>query len=238
MREVNNIKGWIEYWNTDTVFLNIMGKIAGFFFSRTMPILNYSSEDTVLDIGCGPGDLEYLLKDEVKEIYGVDTSQRFIQECQKKFSKDSNVFFYKLDEKKYTDLSFIENKKVSIIICLSVIQYYKSVEEVEMLIRSVKKIARPGATFLIADIPVKHGALKDILSLLKVTLKEKILFETLKFLFQLRFSKYYKVRSSRGLLIISERELTQLINRLRLNARLLKMPLTFNHGRMHLLIIL
>lgn len=75
MREVNNIKGWIEYWNTDTVFLNIMGKIAGFFFSRTMPILNYSSEDTVLDIGCGPGDLEYLLKDEVKEIYGVDTSQ-------------------------------------------------------------------------------------------------------------------------------------------------------------------
>jgi ubiquinone/menaquinone biosynthesis C-methylase UbiE len=236
MREVNNINDWIEYWNTDTVFLNIMSKVAGFFLSRTRPFLNYSSDDIVLDIGCGPGDLEYLLKGEIKEIYGVDTSQRFIQECQKKFSEDSNVFFYKLDEKNYTDLSFLKNKKVSIILCLSVIQYYKSVEEVEMLIRSVKKIARTGAKFLIADIPVKHGALGDILSLLKVSLKENIFIPTLKFLFQLRFSKYYKVRSSRGLLIISAAELRQMIKRLSLNARLLKMPLTFNHGRMHLLI--
>ena len=47
----------------------------------------------------------------------------------------NNVFVYRLNEDNYTDLSFLKDKTFSIIICQSVIQYYKDVSEVERLIK-------------------------------------------------------------------------------------------------------
>src|SRR5262249_8924998 len=63
------------------------------FVARSGPVLKYGAGDRVLDIGCGTGYLELALKDKVSEVWGVDTSQRFIDECLKRCEHVPNVHF-------------------------------------------------------------------------------------------------------------------------------------------------
>jgi SAM-dependent methyltransferase len=227
---------WIEYWNNDNTFAEMMKSIAPHFIEATKPILQYNPRDVVLDIGCGPGNLEYYLKDMVREVHAVDTSEKYIEECRKRFDGEENLFFYKLDADDYTDLSFLRDRGITTIICLSVVQYYNDVKEVESLIRSVRDIASRDALMLIADLPVEHGALADICSNLRISFRKRILFQTIEFMFQMRFSSYHHARSSRGLLRFSEDSLKQLIEDGGIDAKILKDPLTFNRSRLHFLI--
>ena len=227
---------WIEYWNDDNTFAGMMKSIAPHFIEATKPVLQYNPRDVVLDIGCGPGNLEYYLKDMVREVHAVDISEKYIEECRKRFDGEENLIFYKLDADKYTDLSFLRNRDITTIICLSVVQYYNDVKEFESLIRSVREIACRGALLLIADLPVEHGALADICSNLTISFRKRILLQTMKFMFKMRFSSYHRVRSSRGLLCFSEDSLKQQIEDAGIDAKILKDPLTFNRSRLHLLI--
>lgn len=202
----------------------------------TDQLLNYNNQDIILDIGCGPGYLEAFLKDKVKEMHCLDISEHYLDICRKKFNLNQKLFFYKLDKENYTDLSFIQTKKFSIIICLSVIQYYKNISEVEKLIKEVQRVALPGARFLIADILTKTGMFSDIWGALRAGFSEKHLLETLKVMFRARFSAYSKTRSSAGVLSLSTDELNKLINKLKLNAEVLSTRLTFQGNRKHLLI--
>jgi ubiquinone/menaquinone biosynthesis C-methylase UbiE len=235
MRETAN--NWLTYWNEETIFTDAdWRKNMEIFVRATDPMMNYTTDDIILDIGCGPGYLASFLKDRVKEIHGVDTSERYLEICGKKFAQDHNVFFYKLDNDNYTDLSFLRTKKFSIIICLSVIQYYKSITDVEKLIEAVRGIALPGSRFLITDFQTNTGTFSDVYGILKTGFKERFLCKALLFLFRARTSKYYKIRSSLGLLTLSVENLNELIDKLHLNAQILSMKLTVNENRKHLLI--
>ncbi len=228
---------WIDYWNTENIFKDAnLQKSMEVFIRSTSQLLNYNIQDIILDIGCGPGFLEAFLKDRVKEIHGLDTSEMYMDICRKKFSQEKNVFFYKLNNKNYTDLSLLKTNKFSKIICLSVIQYYKSITDVEMLIENVRKVALPGAKFLIADILTTTRILSDIYGILKAGIKEKYLLETLKFLFRARISAYHKTRNTEGLLSFSDEDLKALINKMNLNAVILREKLTISENRIHLLI--
>ncbi|MBM4429241.1 MAG: class I SAM-dependent methyltransferase [Chloroflexi bacterium] len=133
---------WIDYWNTTNLFRDFNWlKNMQIFIRATEPIMNYSAEDTVLDIGCGPGYLAAFLMNRVKEIYCTDTSARYLDLCRERFRQHPNVLFHELDESNYTDFSFFEGPRFSIIICLSVVQYYGSITDVEKLIREVRRIA-------------------------------------------------------------------------------------------------
>lgn len=230
------ITNWIAYWNNDIIFSDILERAAHYFIKNTRSILQYSPYDILLDIGCGPGYVEDILKNEVKEIHGLDVSERYIRECKNKFADTDNVFFYKLEENNYLDFSLLKSKRFSIIICLSVIQYYKDIKEVEDLIWNVKSVAKRGAHFLIADIPMKNKFISDIFSLIKLSISKNFFTKVIKFLLRSRFSFYYKVRSTHGLLLLSDHEIMQLIERMGLKAKLLKEPLTLCRGRNHILI--
>lgn len=236
MRKKGRNLDWLDYWGNDNAFSPIMKCVAPHFIKTTKPLLNYNSHDVVLDIGCGPGELEYYLKDMVKEVHAVDTSEKYIDECRQRYEGEDNLFFYKLDAKNYTDLSFLINRDISIIICLSVVQYYRDMSEVESLIESLKDVAGGGATFLLADLPVKRGALADIWSNLCMAAREKILIQMIRFMINIRFSNYSSVRSSKGLLCFSEELLKQLVKDTNVKAELLADSLTFNRHRLHLLI--
>lgn len=54
--------------------------------------------------------------------------------------------------KPFLKARIIKYKKFSKIVCVSVIQYYERREDVEKLIEEVRKIAPPGAYFMISDI--------------------------------------------------------------------------------------
>lgn len=229
--------GWIDYWKTETLFDDFQfQKNMDIFVRGSEPIMEYGAGDVVLDIGCGPGFLEAALRDRVKEIHGLDVSERYLDRCRERFQGQPNVCFYKLDEQRYTDLSFLPAGTFSKIVCLSVIQYYKSIGEVEELISGVRRVALPGARFLIADIIVDNSWWRDTWGVLKAAWEDQFLFRTLLFLLRARLSGYYRVRASRGLLQLTVEQLRDLIKRLGLNAEVLSARLTTNGNRRHLLI--
>ena len=146
---------WPIYWNKKNIWTNsdIWKKNNEIFFNKTSNIFNYNNKHTVLDIGCGNGDFAKKISDKVGLIYCLDTSQEFINLCKINVSNKNNIKILKLGND-YTNLSFLKNINFSIIVANSVVQYYKSQEEIIKLVKSVKKIATKNAYFLIADIHV------------------------------------------------------------------------------------
>jgi len=146
---------WPIYWNKKNIWTNsdIWKKNNEIFFNKTSNIFNYNKKHTVLDIGCGNGDFAKKISDKVGLIYCLDTSQEFINLCKINVSNKNNIKILKLGND-YTNLSFLKNINFSIIVANSVVQYYKSQEEIIKLVKSVKKIATKNAYFLIADIHV------------------------------------------------------------------------------------
>lgn len=233
----NELNNWVDYWDVESIVSDTNWKThTDIFLKATDPILNYSDQDTMLDIGCGAGHLAADLKDRVKEICCLDTSQRFLDLCRQRLGHNPNVSFHRLDPAHYTDLSCLNGKKFSIVVCLSVIQYYQSVKEVERLISEVRRVALPGARFLIADIPTQPGMVSDLYRMLIGAVRKRCFLKTLKLLCKTQFSPYRRTRSSLGLLTLSSQCLHGMIDRLGLDAKLLSTHMTLNESRRHLLI--
>ena len=228
---------WTDFWKSENVTSETMSRLnMEIFIQSTEPIMKYNREDIVLDIGCGFGFLPAFLKGKVKEIHCLDISEKYLDICRKKFDRSNNLLFYKIDENNYTDLSIVKAKRFSKIICLSVIQYYKNINEVERLIEGVQEIALPGAKFLIADIPKDTRPYSDIWSIIKMGAKGKCVYETFKHLIKLRVSDYYQVHSKFGLLVFSEDILNDLMRKHNLNAQIFTTQMTINKSRLHWLI--
>ena len=158
---------WPIYWNKKNIWTNsdIWKKNNEIFFNKTSNIFNYNKKHTILDIGCGNGDFAKKISDKVGLIYCLDTSQEFINLCKINVSNKNNIKILKLGDD-YTNLSFLKNINFSIIIANSVVQYYKSQEEIIKLVKSVKKIAIKNAYFLIADMHVVTDKKKSYFKLI------------------------------------------------------------------------
>ena len=229
---------WIEWWNTENVVSPATwNSNMEIFIAASESLLHYDSQDIVLDVGSGPGCLAASLKDRVKEIHCLDTSQRYLDICQEKFAAANNIFVHRLDERNYTDLSFLPEQRFSIIVCQSVVQYYRSVGEVERMIQEVRRVASPGARFLIADIPIAGSVIQQACGLLMGAFKEKRLREVFRMMLRiLATAKHRKAYLSSGLLTFSDEMLRGLIGKLQLDAEVLSSRLTVNANRKHLLI--
>ncbi len=228
---------WIEFWDTQNVFPGLhFEKNMELFIEKTHPVVFYQADDIVLDIGCGPGFFAALMKKRVQKIYNVDTSAHAIEECRKNFNKDENLFFYQLDPKNYTDLSFLKSFRFSVIICQSVVQYYRNISEIADLIQNVKSIAAPGARFLITDLPRKANILSDVISQIGHGTMNRYLWTVLKSLICARFSQYNIIRNTKGIITFTRQELHDLKNRLGLDAEIMISRLTVNKSRYHMLI--
>lgn len=207
-----------------------------FFVKATESIMKYSTDDVILDIGCGAGYLPEALHDRVREVHGADVSQQYLDHCQAKLGRLANCYFHKLDEAGYTDLSFLPEQSFTKIVCLSVIQYYDRSEDLEKLVRSIRRVAAPGALCLISDIPGSAAASADALSLLSLAARKRRLFHAVRYLLKMRFSEYHEVRTQKGVLDFEVADLNQLAGRLGLDAEVLTDQLTVNRSRHHWLI--
>ena len=158
---------WPIYWNKKNIWTNsdIWKKNNEIFFNKTSNIFNYNKKHTILDIGCGNGDFAKKISDKVGLIYCLDTSQEFINLCKINVSNKNNIKILKLGDD-YTNLSFLKNINFSIIIANSVVQYYKSQEEIIKLVKSVKKIAIKNAYLLISDMHVVTDKKKSYFKLI------------------------------------------------------------------------
>ncbi|MCP4674636.1 MAG: class I SAM-dependent methyltransferase [Deltaproteobacteria bacterium] len=156
----------MSFWDKQVAFPDIyFKKSSALFIEKTESIIHYRPDDIVLDIGCGPGFLAHFLKERTSEIHCADTSVRNIEKCKSRFFGDKRIRSHEIDRSCYTDLSFLpKEKKFSLIICQSVVQYYDDIRDVEELIRNVGKIASPGARFLIADLPYQSSLVGDVIT--------------------------------------------------------------------------
>jgi SAM-dependent methyltransferase len=224
---------WIDYWDSESLFGPLMRRATAHFHAAARDLLAVRGGDVVLDFGCGPGYLSELLALEAGEVHGVDTSAHAIAECRARCGARANLHFHHLDRGDPVDLSFLGGRRFSLIICLSVIQYFDSLASVERLLRSFARVAAPGGRALVADIPVRSSPIADTGELLRASISERFLGPALQFLVRSAVSPYARTRSRRGLLTVSEAQLRSLLATVQLDAEILATPLTWNRQRLH-----
>jgi len=153
-------ENWVDYWSQDDFWkdLRLWEINSRILFKRAKTLIKFQENDSVLDIGCGPGYTDILLAPLVKSVYAVDVAKQFIDLCAKRCKDYKNVSVGNLSRDDYTNLEGFGGP-FSSILCVSVVQYYRSMSEVETLISSARKIASPGALMLIADLPLERGRL-------------------------------------------------------------------------------
>lgn len=235
---VGRSKKWIEFWDSQTCFNDfIWKKGVEVFVKRSKDMMSYNPKDVILDIGCGPGYLADELINNYSKYYGLDTSEKFIQLCEKRFCHDDQTNFYLLNKTNYMDFGFLREVKFSRAICLSVIQYYDDVEQVVKLINNLKKHSQANSKLLIAD--VLFGSInvfQDVFSVLRESVKEGFFFQQLKLLYKLTVSNYSSVRKDNGMLIFTNEMVDLLRDKTGLNIELINKPLTVTPYRKHLMI--
>jgi len=229
---------WPIYWNKKNIWTNsdIWKKNNEIFFNKTSNIFNYNKKHTVLDIGCGNGDFAKKISDKVGLIYCLDTSQEFINLCKINVSNKNNIKILKLGND-YTNLSFLKNINFSIIIANSVVQYYKSQEEIIKLVKSVKKIAIKNAYFLIADMHVVTDKKKSYSKLIYNSMINGYFISLMKMGLKIFMNKEFRdMIKYQPLLIVNLdkfiKDLSILVNKV----TVINENLTINPDRKHLLI--
>ena len=229
---------WPIYWNKKNIWTNsdIWKKNNEIFFNKTSNIFNYNKKHTVLDIGCGNGDFAKKISDKVGLIYCLDTSQEFINLCKINVSNKNNIKILKLGND-YTNLSFLKNINFSIIIVNSVVQYYKSQEEIIKLVKSVKKIAIKNAYLLISDMHVVTDKKKSYSKLIYNSMINGYFISLVKMGLKIFMNKEFRdMIKYQPLLIVNLdkfiKDLSILVNKV----TVINENLTINPDRKHLLI--
>lgn len=235
-------QNWIEYWNQDDFWKDsrlweINSRI---FFERANCIIKFKESDCVLDIGCGPGYTETLLAPLVKSVCAIDVAKQFVDICSTRCKNYKNVSVGHLNRSDYTNLEGFKSQ-FSVILCASVVQYYRSISEIEALISSAKKIASPGAQMLITDLPLERGRLGffwDALSSYFLSIREGYTQILLRTAYErwLRKTHYKTFYDKAEQLYFTISKLKSLIDRLNLNARIIRENFSVYANRPSLLI--
>ncbi len=234
-------RNWKAYWSEDNFWKNsCVFKInAEIFFRQANKVVEFKKDDTILNVGCGLGYLEILLSPKVKSICAVDIAGQFVDLCKKK-CRDLNNITVNLIKDSSNSLSICE-KHFSLILCISVVQYFKDMIELESFIKLLRNIALPGGRALIADIPRKRtvvGFVWDILCSLVLAIQRGYalsLFRTgiKKLMHDLCHGSLYGELKS---LYFTKKELELLIQRTGLDARILQKDFSVYANRLSLLI--
>ncbi|SOD90773.1 class I SAM-dependent methyltransferase [Spirosoma fluviale] len=227
---------WLDFWQRENEFDESMSTNFNYFLERVETHIPLAKTNRVLDIGSGPGNLEDAWHDRVAEIHGLDISKRYNELARTRHVDSPNVFFHDLDPNDYLNFSPVANRQFDVIIVMSVVQYYRSIGEVEQLLQLIKRVAAPGARALVCDLMVGESFLSDVLGILKRSLLQGKLIATLKLLVRLRFSHYHTVRKENGFLVIPETEWLAMCERVGLKAQFINEPITLQQERRNLLI--
>lgn len=224
---------WANLWQQPNGFDNIMYDIMPYFVEQLELKTNLNPNDRILDIGCGPGYLEQFLQNKVKAMHGVDISDKYINHCESKFN--NNCTFTSLNPDNYLDFQSIKQHKYTKVIILSVIQYYKSIDEVKTLIFNLIPLVEKGGEIIIADIVVKTGKFRDTWDLFKYVLKKGHMIHFIQFALYALFSDYGKLRKTLHLLIINQEMLADMASKLKLNYEFID-NLTIHSARKNMVI--
>lgn len=233
--------GWIDYWSRDDFWgrLRLWDLNSRVFMKRAEGTLEFSREDAVLDIGSGPGELACKLSGHVRSVLAVDTSPQFVEMTRERCRGLTNVEAA-LTGEDYTDLT-VFGRKFSLFLCISVVQYYNTIGEVEALIRSARTVALPGARMLIADLNLKRGRagfLYDALCSVWAGVRDGYASDLLRMAWKRWGGKsgYRQVHDAGQLLTFAPEDIQALMKRTGVKARIIRRSFSIYANRPSLLI--
>jgi predicted TPR repeat methyltransferase len=151
-------ENWREVWDqnaerTDDFGATGRGGMSVIGFLHTMASaassLQLTSEDHLLDIGCGTGLFALSFSPFVKTIHGVDISKKMIERAQQNCSEVANVSF---------SVGSLNNlvmtpKDTNKVLLFSVLQYLSNIKEVFQTLDTISNILPPGGRGLLASNP-------------------------------------------------------------------------------------
>ena len=122
-------------------------------YSYVLHSLEFLPGDSVLDVGCGTGIIEYLARDYVKKIVGVDASEPAIQYL-KKHCGGTNADFYSFDVQ--SSASETMRQSFDKIICIDVMEHVDSpARALSFICETLKETGRAIVTFPVNNF--SHG---------------------------------------------------------------------------------
>ncbi len=226
---------WIGYWDRQKVFTREhFEKSADVLLERSRAFLALSPSDVVIDIGCGPGSLAARIAGRVRAVHCVETSRRYVEECERRFASTGNVHVHHLDPDRYTDLAFLSSAGITVAICHSVAQYYREHTDLGRLLDSLASIAKPGARFLVSDLPRGGGEARAVATQIWEGMARGYIGCVARSLIAARLSDYWRMRSAIPLRTYPRETLAEIARGRDMEALVIGARLMINGGRNHL----
>ena len=116
-------------------------------------VINFQSNFTVLDFGCGTGLLSFLLSDKVKSIHAVDTSEGMLEQIKKKVSETNvtNITVANLD----ISNSHALDTKYDVIVSSMAMHH---LEDMPGVVQKLADCVKPGGWIALADLCKEDGS--------------------------------------------------------------------------------
>ena len=228
---------WIEYWNRQNAMTgDLWTAQAAFFVRQVCKELPFQAHDVLLDVGCGAGHVTAMLAPMVQHAYGADTSAHCVEQAASSHAAIPNLRFLQLPPEDYTALDKMPLSGVTRILCVSVLQYYKSPDEIRSLVHNAKAIAAPGCRMLLADLLVDYALWKDVAGVLLGGLASGTFLAKLKELVSGNHSVYKATRSQNPVLTLGRDVIPGIAAAEGLKCRFIPANLTGNYFRAHALL--
>ena len=224
---------WAGYWNAPTIWSNsaLWHRQMQVLLEQIRPFVEFSENDRVLDFGCGSGFFAAQMQGRVKQIVCADLSQHSVELCRQKFAGRSNVTVVKLTGD-LADLASL-GPGCTKTLCLSVIQYFPSLEYLDAFIAAIGKLSVRGAQLILVDVGRAERTWRERLLTVQFTLRHGMFWQVVGKLAQLRFADaaYQTVLGRAGHLEIPEQYFASAQERLGIKAMEIPRQLTLNANR-------
>ncbi|HTE30210.1 MAG TPA: methyltransferase domain-containing protein [Chryseolinea sp.] len=198
--------GWAKFWEGQgDAFSTIMKINTAFFGDRLKKEFALKPRMRILDYGCGPGLLADQLAPDDLSITGVDINNDFILQCQKNHPRSQFIQIspdINITERLLADA--LAGTQFDVIVLLSILQYFKEINEVESVLRLLHGYTLPTGKIILADV-IAEGTkpLNDTISLFVQSVRQNKVGAFFGFIFYLISSDYRKVSAESKLLSIS-----------------------------------
>ena len=224
---------WAGYWNAPTIWSDsaLWNRQMQVLLELIEPFVKFGAADRVLDFGCGSGFFAMQMQGRVKEIVCADVSQHSVELCQQKFAGRPDVSVVKFSG----DLAQLAalGPGCTKTLCLSVIQYFPSLDYLDEFIVAVREISPRGGQLILVDVGRAERTWRERLLTVQFTLRHGMFWQVVFKLAQLQFADaaYQTVLGRAGHLEIPEQYFASAQERLSIKATEIPRQLTLNANR-------
>ncbi|MBO9203664.1 MULTISPECIES: class I SAM-dependent methyltransferase [Niastella] len=199
--------GWGNFWQDQRQsFYAVMKMATSYFVSKFEKQYSLKPTDEIFDYGCGPGFVADSLAGRDSKITGADINDFFIAECRKNHPGGQFMVITTntADNKKILEEQ-LSGRQFDYILLLSIIQYFKSSNDLDEVIDLLRGYLKASGKLIIADVLDENtSSIKDAFSLLMHCIRKGRIGAFVGFISYLMFSDYRKISKQNKLLLFSE----------------------------------